>query len=91
MVEGGPAERGEPYELVPGAGELEAIPEPNREGDFPELGEEPRNRTGTRHQFRPQVKSIIRAMARRQTRQNSFFGLSIMRQWIMDRYRPFEA
>jgi hypothetical protein len=27
VVEGGPAERGEPYELVPGTGELEAIPE----------------------------------------------------------------
>ncbi len=26
VVEGGPAERGEPHELVPGAGELEAIP-----------------------------------------------------------------
>jgi hypothetical protein len=25
-VEGGPAKRGEPHELVPGVGELEAIP-----------------------------------------------------------------
>ena len=33
VVEGGPAERGEPHELVPGVGELEAIPEPTeREG-----------------------------------------------------------
>ena len=33
VVEGGPAERGEPLELVPGVGELEAIPEPTeREG-----------------------------------------------------------
>jgi hypothetical protein len=26
VVEGGPAKRGEPHELVPGVGELEAIP-----------------------------------------------------------------
>jgi hypothetical protein len=30
VVEGGPAERGEPNELVPGVGELEAIPEHSR-------------------------------------------------------------
>jgi hypothetical protein len=41
VVEGGPAERGEPYELVPGVGELEGIPEHSRREDFPESGEEP--------------------------------------------------
>jgi hypothetical protein len=30
VVEGGPAERGEPFKLVPGAGELEGIPEHSR-------------------------------------------------------------
>jgi hypothetical protein len=30
VVEGGPAQRGEPHELVPGAGELEAMPEHSR-------------------------------------------------------------
>jgi hypothetical protein len=35
VVEGGPAERGEPYELVPGAGELEGIPEHSRREESP--------------------------------------------------------
>jgi hypothetical protein len=35
VVERGPAERGEPFELVPGAGELEVIPELSRRKGLP--------------------------------------------------------
>ena len=40
VVEGGPAKRGEPHNLVPGVGELEAIPEPSRREDFAAANEE---------------------------------------------------
>jgi GTP-binding protein LepA len=38
-VERGPAQRGEPDDWFPGAGELEAIPEQSLQGDFTEIGE----------------------------------------------------
>jgi hypothetical protein len=43
---GGGTLRGEPFELVPGAGEREGIPEHSRREDLQKSGEEPINRGG---------------------------------------------
>jgi hypothetical protein len=46
VVEGGPAQRGEPNELVPGGpGSQRRYPEQSRRGGLPESGDEPEKRT----------------------------------------------